>query len=77
MAMKIPCVTSPLANAPLGALEGNEILVGHNKEELANLIISLLNDDKLCKTIGEQGRIFVENKYSWNTHNKKLAEIII
>jgi sugar transferase (PEP-CTERM/EpsH1 system associated) len=77
MAMKIPCVTSPLANAPLGALEGNEILVGHNKEELANLILSLLNDDKLCKTIGEQGRIFVENKYSWNTHNKKLAEIII
>jgi sugar transferase (PEP-CTERM/EpsH1 system associated) len=76
MAMKIPCITSPLANAPLGAKVGEEIMVGHSKEELANLIITLLSDEDLSNSLGEHGRLFVQNQYSWDTHNAKLATII-
>ena len=35
MSMRLPCITTPLANGSLGAEDGNEILVGKNAEELA------------------------------------------
>lgn len=76
MAMKIPCITSPLANAPLGAKQGEEILVGENAETIAKLIIHLLNNAEQILSLSEKGRNFVEQNYSWDTHNKKLAEII-
>jgi glycosyltransferase involved in cell wall biosynthesis len=36
MAMQLPCITSPLANAPLGAKNKQEILVGENANEVAS-----------------------------------------
>jgi sugar transferase (PEP-CTERM/EpsH1 system associated) len=77
MAMGIPCITSPLANGPLGAKNGTEILVGENKVAIAQLIIDLLDNENQLIALAEKGRLFVELNYSWKTHNKKLAEIIV
>ncbi|HRG57893.1 MAG TPA: glycosyltransferase [Bacteroidia bacterium] len=77
MAMKIPCITSPLANAPLGAKQGEEILVGENKEALAKLVIQLLQDENLMQHLAEKGRKFVELNYSWDIHNQSLEKIIL
>lgn len=77
MAMKIPCITSPLANAPLGAKNGEEILVGENAEAIANLIINLLDNPKQMEALAAHGRAFVERNYSWHTHNKKLEALIL
>ena len=77
MAMQLPCITSPLANAPLGAAHGKEILVGENKVSIAQMIIDLLENKNQLTSIASQGRLFVERNYSWKTHNKKLADIIV
>jgi sugar transferase (PEP-CTERM/EpsH1 system associated) len=77
MAMQLPCITSPLANAPLGAKNKQEILVGENANEVAALILDLLENENKIAELAQQGRLFVELNYSWKTHNKKLTEIII
>ncbi len=76
MAMKIPCITSPLANAPLGAKSGEEIMVGENKNVIAQIVLDLLDNPSKMQELANNGRLFVEQNYSWNTHNKKLANII-
>jgi glycosyltransferase involved in cell wall biosynthesis len=76
MAMKLPCITSPLANAPLGAQSGYEIMVGENKQIVAELVIQLMLDETFRKLLAERGRAFVENNYSWEKHNNKLAAVI-
>jgi sugar transferase (PEP-CTERM/EpsH1 system associated) len=77
MAMQIPCITSPLANAPLGAKQGEEILVGENKKAIADWILFLLQNPIQIEKLARNGRLFVERNYSWETHNKKLGEIIL
>lgn len=76
MAMKIPCITSPLANAPLGAKKDEEILVGESPGDIANLIVQLLDDSTQKRMLAENARAFVERNYSWEHHNESLAEII-
>jgi len=76
MAMKLPCITSPLANAPLGAQSGYEIMVGENKQIVAELVIQLMLDEAFRKLLAERGRAFVETNYSWEKHNNKLAAVI-
>ncbi len=59
MAMKIPCITSPLAFSALNAKKNEDILVGENVEEFSNLIVNLLNDNTLSAKLAEAGYQFV------------------
>jgi len=65
MAMEIPCITTPLANAALGGKPGSQILVGSSAEELANHILYLLTDQESALKIAREGRIFVSETFSW------------
>jgi len=67
MAMKIPSITSDLANMALKAEDGKEILVSNKKNPkmFANNIISLLNDEKLRDIIANNAYNFVVRKYNW------------
>lgn len=77
MAMKIACVTSPLANDALGALDENEILVGNSPKQFARHVIRLLDDDTLRETIADNGYQFVLDNYEWFSATHKLEQIII
>jgi polysaccharide biosynthesis protein PslH len=77
MSMKLPCITSSLANQALGAPEGECILVGNTPEEISELIISLLENPVESKRLAEKGHEFVQENFSWDTHNKKLENIIV
>ncbi len=77
MAMKIPCITSPLANFALEAKDGQEILVGNSPQEFANLIIQLLDDADLNEKIATKGYTFVHRNYNWDAATKKLENLII
>ena len=77
MSMELPCITSPLANAPLGAKNNEEIMVGESPQELAAIILQLLSNPLLTGALKARGRQFVEAKYSWKTHNLKLASLIL
>ncbi len=65
MSMKVPSITTPLANDALQAKNGTEILVGETADELAKHILRLLNDDILHEEIAGNGYEFVKNKFSW------------
>ena len=72
MSMGIPAITTPLANASLGAKPNEEILVGSNAEELAQHIITLLTDKEKATQIAQSGYSFTNRVYDWG----KATEIL-
>lgn len=76
MSMKIPSITTPLANDALQAKEGSEILIGNTSSELAGHIIKLLNNKNFNSEVAQNGYKFVHNNYSWKNATEKLNEII-
>ena len=47
MSMKVPSITTPLANDALQAVDGESILIGKDAPTLAKQILNLLNDEVL------------------------------
>ncbi len=76
MAMRIPSITTKLANDALMATDGEEVLIGNTAAELAEKIQVLLSADKVYDKIAKSGFDFVNNNYSWKESTAKLDEII-
>jgi len=77
MAMKLPCVTSPLAGRPLeGAQHHHSLLICNTVDEYVEAVSKLLNDNDFYRTIAENGYQFVKANYDWEEIGKKLEEII-
>ena len=72
MSMRLPAITSPLANASLGAKPDEEILVGSNAEEMANNIITLLTNTQKSEQIAQAGFDFTNRVYDWGKATKIL-----
>ena len=75
MAMKLPCVTSDLANQALGAKLNEEILVGNTAEEFANHIINLLQNEAFANTIAQNGNDFVKKTFNWENSTLMLEKL--
>jgi len=76
MAMGVPCVTTPIANTPLGAADGREILVGDTPGALAEAIVRLLESQSLREDIASAGNRFVTAHYSWSSAVEPLENIL-
>ncbi len=76
MAMKIPSITSPLANSALKAKPGKEILVGETPGDYAKLIALLLDDPAKAEDIATGGYQFVLNNYNWEKATAVLDSIM-
>lgn len=74
MSMKLPCITTTLANNPLGAEIDKEILVGNNEHELAQHIITLLTDKEKANTLAQSGYDFVRRVYDWSEATKIMED---
>jgi sugar transferase (PEP-CTERM/EpsH1 system associated) len=72
MSMRLPAITSPLANASLGAKPNEEILIGSNAEEMAKNILTLLNDTEKSEQIAHAGFDFTNRVYDWRRATEKL-----
>ena len=70
MSMRLPCITTSLANNSLNAEDGKEILVGNNEQELANHIITLLTDKEKADALAQNGYDFVHRVYDWGEATK-------
>ena len=70
MSMRLPCITTTLANNPLGAEINKEILVGNNEHELAQHIITLITDKEKANTLAQNGYDFVRRVYDWSEATK-------
>ena len=76
MAMKIPSVTTTLANSALMATQGEQILVGDSAEEIANHIIKLLSNPDFAAEIASKGCDFVHNTFSWEDSTDLLSALM-
>ncbi len=76
MAMRVPCVTTSIANTPLGAVDGQEILVGDTPEALADAIVRMLESQELRDSIAAAGNRFVTTHYSWSSAVEPLEQIL-
>ena len=74
MSMRLPAITSPLANASLGAKPDEEILIGSNAQEMAQHIITLLTDTEKAEQIAQAGFDFTNRVYDWGKATERLEE---
>jgi glycosyltransferase involved in cell wall biosynthesis len=75
MAMKLPCVTSKMANNALGAVPNHQVFVAETPEQYAQFVIELLQDEEKANNIGLNGYNFVVNKFNWKTTTALLEEL--
>ncbi len=76
MAMKIPCVTSSLANNALGAQHMDSVIVARNKEDYVSAIELLLNDEALYSKIADHGQRFVIANFNWEASARKVHNLM-
>jgi len=77
MAMRLPCVTSSLANNAVGALHGHEIMVADSPNQYAASILELLGNEEKYKQIAVNGYKFTLNKYNWKNTVAILESLIL
>jgi sugar transferase (PEP-CTERM/EpsH1 system associated) len=76
MSMKLPCITTQLANNALNAKPDTEILIADEEDKIIEYILMLLNYPIKAKEIAENGHNFVYRNYLWDKNCKLLEEII-
>ena len=75
MASGLPVVTTPVGAEGLGVADGKEALVKKDYLELAKSAIKVLKNTGLANKLGESGRNFVEQNYSWSKNAGLLDKI--
>jgi sugar transferase (PEP-CTERM/EpsH1 system associated) len=75
MAAGRPVVTTSVVNAGLGAQPGRHLFVADDPDATATQIVKLLKDATLSNRIGQAGRRFVQQKFTWNQVIQRMREI--
>ncbi|MBO4231777.1 MAG: glycosyltransferase, partial [Bacteroidales bacterium] len=77
MAMRLPCITSPLAGKPLSnVVDGKEIIICNTVTGYVDAVSILLNNPDKYAEISSNGYNFVQNNYNWETMTAKLERVI-
>ncbi len=76
MSMRIPCITSPLAAAPLKAEKNKDLIVCNSTLGYIDAIDSLLTDTEYYRQIAENGNRLVRECYNWS-HTTQILENLI
>ena len=75
MSCGTPVVTMELSADAIKARDNEEIMVGDAPVELASKTQKLLSDVLFYKKIAKNGRILIEEKYSWKKIAKDLEKV--
>lgn len=75
MSMQVPCVTTSLANAALGATPHEQLLLGDTPAQLAECIIQMLRSEELRNRIAAKGYQYVHEHFSWPAAVQPLENI--
>jgi sugar transferase (PEP-CTERM/EpsH1 system associated) len=76
MAMRLPCITSQLANNALGATHKRNILVCATAQQYADAILHLLDNPEFANELSEAGHEFVKQNYGWREATRPLLDHI-
>ncbi|MEX0616498.1 MAG: glycosyltransferase family 4 protein [Candidatus Woykebacteria bacterium] len=76
-AMELPVIASNIGGIPeiVKDKETGLLFNPGDKEDLKGKIIRLIKDEKLREKLGNNGRRFVAENYSWDKSTKKMEEI--
>ncbi|MBM77400.1 MAG: hypothetical protein CL846_02860 [Crocinitomicaceae bacterium] len=74
MSLKMPCITTKLANMALEAKHEKELYIANNDEEFVEIIEKLLLNQDLMNQIGENARFFVKSNFDWKKSTNNLAK---
>lgn len=75
MATGLPVVTTSLGAEGLSLESGKDVLIGNDKQELAELTVRLLNDSSLQVSLAKEAKQRVQHGYSWATISKTLDKV--
>lgn len=76
MSMGIPCITTPLANNALHAIDGEHIVLASSPNDFCDRILELLENSDKAARIGNAGRNFVQGQYSWTAQTQPLLDLL-
>ena len=76
MAMKIPCITSSLANNAIGATHRKNILIGNTPNEYAELVMECLENNEKSRILAEEGKLHVTRNFNWPALSNELGKIL-
>lgn len=75
MACAVPVVATRIGLGDIRAKIGEEILVGDDPQEFAQLILGLLEDEERRVAVSEAGYRYVRSNHSWNSINQEFLNI--
>ncbi len=76
MAMRIPCVTSGLANNAVGAVPGEAVLIGQDPQDYADHILRLLEHPEERDRLAGNGYRFVHRSFDWDRSAERLDKLM-
>ena len=77
MAMKLPCITSPLAANPIkGAINGENIMICETLTDYIKAVKLLLINNDVYQEMAEKGYQLVKLHYNWEQINSELESIL-
>lgn len=76
MAMGVPVVATSAAVQGLEVVHGQEVLIGNDPREFAQLVISVLRDAELRRTITKKAWSKMKQLYSWEMAGAKLETLL-
>lgn len=71
MAMETPVVATPLSCDGIPVIQGEQVMLGVSDEELAESALRLLQDATLRRTMADNGRQLIEQRFTWT----RVAEL--
>lgn len=76
MAQGVPVVLNQASAGPIGVTNRREALVADGTADFSAAVISAFADPRSCSTIGEAGRRYVENEFSWSAYGRSMRDVI-
>lgn len=76
MAQQIPCITTPLVNNSIHAIDNESIVLATSPESFAQAIIRLATDGITRQQLASNGQAFVRSRYAWRIYTQQLEQIL-
>src|SRR5207253_8622584 len=74
MAAGVPVVSTTLGAEGLDVRDGENILLADSREQLAERIISVIENPELRERLIAGGKTLVDERYDWSSLGERLAE---
>jgi len=76
MAMRLPCITTSLANNALQAEPGKEIIIAETSTQFATAIQDLLLHPEKAEVLAANGHQFIKQRFGWEAQTEPLVQLL-